>query len=287
MDSLLLQIILDCQNFTMEIGNEVETICKELQEKIKVRIQENTCLLQDTLIKEVENAFSSIISKIKSEDDYANCVIMVDPNKFFDNSIQDNSLQDCNDPIKDDAVVKKDITIKKENLESKQFQCEFCQLLYTNMGNLKQHIRRIHLKIKTAECIDCGIKFYNKATLNKHENEFHLKRVYKCVLCNWSCKRKYYLNQHIKQKHSDEKDVHLKQKHQCSLCEFVSKREHALNNHIKQKHNNEKAESCEYPTDQKSEILKHMKEAKPEASIQTENYRFPSTHPLVDDNIRN
>ena len=142
------------------------------------------------------------------------------------------------------------------HLKLKPFQCDLCQVSFSEKGTLKHHIEVIHIGEKNYSCSHCDRKFAGKNTLKKHINSVHLKlKPFECNQCNKFFDTNCNLIQHCKMVHSDERP------HQCSQCDkaFISK--YILMKHISVVHENIKkfiCEICEKGFGSKSNQMRHI-----------------------------
>ena len=108
--------------------------------------------------------------------------------------------------------------------------CDQCDSKLTTLKALKSHIETKHAGIYHT-CPQCGYQGSKKG-LQRHKREIHLgitPITLKCDKCEYQCKRKGYLKQHID-------SMHLGITHKCNQCEHVSPRLSVLQKHQERKH---------------------------------------------------
>ena len=113
-------------------------------------------------------------------------------------------------------------------------------------------------------CKTCGKKFACKQYLRNHMRFIHGGELFKCDKCNWTTKRKVFLNYHISAKHSD---TNL---YKCNLCDYGTSRKNNLQSHIQSIHENLqfKCDKCDYTVKSKTVLDDHMK------SVHEGSYKF-------------
>ena len=84
----------------------------------------------------------------------------------------------------------------------------------------------------------------------RHEKTIHGDEIYNCGQCDFKCKRKDNIYQHIRNKHL-EKNI------RCEECEFVTNRKFVLKRHIHAKHTLKKCNECDYTSLSQLDIKKH------------------------------
>lgn len=115
---------------------------------------------------------------------------------------------------------------------------EECEKLFTNMTNMRRHMREVHENPKILKCSHCELTFKHKLKLKRHEIQQHTHSYpFDCV----KCKRGFY------QKWQLEKHVCADRKHyQCSQCKDVFERWSLYMKHCKELQHGRQYHLCEY-----------------------------------------
>ncbi|CAH1783632.1 unnamed protein product [Owenia fusiformis] len=92
-------------------------------------------------------------------------------------------------------------------------QCQHCQKMFSQRGNLEKHIRAVHLGARPFECDICGKAFGYKHAMIKHKVCHTNEKPFSCEECGRSFRRLDTLVQH-RQTHLDDKD----KKYTCPVC---------------------------------------------------------------------
>jgi uncharacterized Zn-finger protein len=82
---------------------------------------------------------------------------------------------------------------------SPNFQCAYCDKTFHFRANLKNHLL-VHTKSFSYECGVCKKRFNNQANLTKHML-VHKTDTFSCHMCDFICKQRRYLDDHIKRRH--------------------------------------------------------------------------------------
>jgi len=114
---------------------------------------------------------------------------------------------------------------------SKVFKCPSCPYESKLKGNLKQHVKRVHLKIVDIRCSQCDASFSFKGDLNRHIKAVHDKiKDISCDKCDASFSKKGGLTQHMKAVHNKIKDF------KCDRCDVSCSKRGNLTKHVKRVH---------------------------------------------------
>ena len=141
-------------------------------------------------------------------------------------------------------------------------ECEVCSMKFLGKRSLQVH-RRWHFEEKpksTHHCPEpkCSFTADSKWKLTQHVNGIHLKkRPFKCEVCGADFKRKYHLQVHNKNVHSD-----ATKSFKCDKCDYASNELRWLKNHINAVHlglRPFKCETCGSTFTQKPHLITHMK----------------------------
>ena len=122
------------------------------------------------------------------------------------------------------------IHIKAVHLKIKDYKCEECDYRTAHSAQLKLHIKSVHLKIKDYKCEECGAKYSTSSGLKSHVNAKHEGVIYSCDLCVYMATQLVNLMRHIKA-------VHLKSKnYSCDDCNEKFSQVFNLKRHVEEKH---------------------------------------------------
>ncbi len=109
-------------------------------------------------------------------------------------------------------------------------QCPICGHRFTQVGDMRKHMRTVHERLRPYKCEICGRSFGENGNLQKHRRSVHLKeRPFSCPRCAASFAFKDGLTRHIKLVHENQHPFH------CTLCGARYKQKSQLRKH---------AESC-------------------------------------------
>ena len=154
---------------------------------------------------------------------------------------------------KDESV---QITHKEEtvDLDLESF-AKLAKNLETRKNRFKKDKKVSSLVDEKVCCKTCGKEFACKKYLHYHMRFVHGGELFKCDKCNWTTKRKVFLNYHISAKHSD---TNL---YKCNLCDYGTSRKNNLQSHIQSIHENLqfKCDKCDYTVKSKTVLDDHMK----------------------------
>jgi KRAB domain-containing zinc finger protein len=95
----------------------------------------------------------------------------------------------------------------------KPYQCDLCDKMFRQSGNLQRHIRT-HTGDKPYKCDICGKAFTENSTLKVHMRTHTGDKPYKCDLCDKGFYQIAHLQTHIRT-HTGDKP------YKCNLCDKV------------------------------------------------------------------
>ena len=148
--------------------------------------------------------------------------------------------------------------INIEIVVAKKFMCETCDYECSAKGNLKRHVKSIHLKLKEFECDQCDYKCSANHDLKMHVKCIHLKlKDVECIECDFKCSTNGELKKHIKQVHDKTKDF------LCSQCDYKCSTNGNLKSHVKQVHLKLKdfeCKQCDYKCSDNNTLKKHVRD---------------------------
>ncbi len=110
------------------------------------------------------------------------------------------------------------------NCAEDEHQCQQCDRLFKNLGDLKRHIL-IHTGEKLFQCSVCLRRFRIKSSLTRHSHLHSGIKPLKCNLCEKSFVHRQALTIHVRS-HTGEKP------YQCPHCEKAFKEQRTLNYYI-------------------------------------------------------
>ena len=79
-----------------------------------------------------------------------------------------------------------------------RFECNICGRTFSNVYNLKVHVRDQHSGLGTIKCDVCGVALKNLSTLRVHKSNYHVR----CQVCGEYFKTMDLLTQHKLARHS-------------------------------------------------------------------------------------
>ena len=161
------------------------------------------------------------------------------PDHFGDES---NCVETLEDPLN---IKKVDSKIRKRPAKAvKDLNCDYCGKIFSELSNLKRHIKAIHEGIKAHKCEKCGKSFSQAAGLKIHIKGVHegVKHNYDhhCDTCGKSFTQSSSLKIHVKSVHEGIKD------HICDYCQKSFAQAWILKTHIQTVHEGVKAYDCNY-----------------------------------------
>jgi KRAB domain-containing zinc finger protein len=151
----------------------------------------------------------------------------------------------------------------------KPFKCDICNEKFTNIFNIRRHIRQVHVLNKKYKCSLCSTGFTIQTNLGRHTKKKHphaiekqkdIHKQYKCFLCPTGFSRLSSLFRHNRTKHQLVKE-------QCEFCKQVFSSRRSLEDHDRTVHliDGYKCELCLKVFKQKSTIFHHKRKVHPNA----------------------
>ena len=142
----------------------------------------------------------------------------------------------------------------EEKFKTKSKLCPMCGK--NIIGQLEQHIARVHEGKKPCLCIVCGSSFFRDADLRTHVEQVHEKvRHFKCTLCESSFFKRTGLEKHTKAVHEGKKPF------KCSLCDLAFGYKTSLKGHVEGVHEKKKpftCSECDKSFTQKFHLQRHI-----------------------------
>ena len=137
------------------------------------------------------------------------------------------------------------------------FQCQHCDKAFPVNSVLIRHVESVHEKVRPHKCDTCGYGFSERRFLEKHIKAVHEKiKPVACEHCDYKCTTKDTLARHMWHKHEREPRFN------CRMCDARYMRRTLLEEHYKNEHGQSyKAyvcDKCDYATDKKKRLDKHM-----------------------------
>ena len=93
--------------------------------------------------------------------------------------------------------------------KNKNYNCKHCSFTTRLLGDFKTHQISVHPHLFTISCKDCDCVFERRKQLTYHRRSHHICALpvnFKCTQCDFKCKQKYELENHMQQEHSKESD---------------------------------------------------------------------------------
>ena len=119
----------------------------------------------------------------------------------------------------------------------KTFNCENCNHSTKTKSNLQRHI--LHMHSPKHECNVCGRKMSSQTVLEKHKERKH-SSIFKCEPCKKQYTMKIFLERHFKTEHGGQKSPKEIPYRHCSHCSYKSTKKYNLELHIQNAHTNPK-----------------------------------------------
>lgn len=111
------------------------------------------------------------------------------------------------------------------------YECDICSRTFSNLGNLKIHITKIHFQDAVNLCNLCNEKLRNKENLKRHILDEHGgKTPFKCPICQRRYRYEWNLNEHMDAIH-DKEGGYI-----CNVCDKTFKYISCLSKHISNVH---------------------------------------------------
>uniref|UniRef100_A0A1B0GL47 C2H2-type domain-containing protein n=2 Tax=Lutzomyia longipalpis TaxID=7200 RepID=A0A1B0GL47_LUTLO len=174
--------------------------------------------------------------------------------------------------LKDDEQEKQpDVNKSRRIVPLEELTCPFCNIRFARRREINSHKAR-HREETDHRCSQCPLRFLARTKLDEHVNDKHkhspLAKMYKCSLCSYTTKSRFYMKSHNKRAHhkkaatptpilaecndsngSVEESVKKKKKQQqdkfkCEICGKVLKTAYTLKNHWNMHKNPHKCNIC-------------------------------------------
>ena len=179
--------------------------------------------------------------------------------------LRHTSKKDAKCPHCDQEFFKTDLDrhIRAVHLKEKKFECEHCGKKFFCTYKMKQHVEKLHVKkdpnaIKQHQCELCQKRFAYRSSYTRHLKR-HQDGKMPCPHCS-KIYPKYYLREHIKSVHLDEK------KYKCDNCDKKFYGASKLRQHVKKRHqrknetNMYKCDICSKDFETSTALNRHMEE---------------------------
>ena len=109
-------------------------------------------------------------------------------------------------------------------------KCDSCGKSFTQLGNMKNHIKTVHEGQINYKCDSCEKSFAQSGNLKKHIKTIHEQK-WKCTACEMTFFKSISLRKHKKKIHSVGNTYH-----KCEYCSKIMSTKNNLNRHIKNVH---------------------------------------------------
>ena len=146
--------------------------------------------------------------------------------------------------------------------EETYYNCEFCTFRSHRKDSTKKHTQRKHLGIKDKKrdkknypCDQCDYIPTDLCNLRKHKRTMHEGVTYSCSFCEYSSRWDQIVKRHIRIKHEGKEE-----KYQCSQCGKQYTTTVALKAHVQHVHEGKtyKCDFCEYHATRKANLGVHF-----------------------------
>ena len=201
------------------IKKMTETHKKEMKdlERAKINAEENlnSAIQENTKIKEKEGTMYEILNGLRKLLDQQEQEV---GNK--DSSTQENNEEGSSD----NGASTKANNGAVGGAKPKDFSCQKCSYISSNMNTLNKHMRNEHLST-SYPCVKCDIQMKSTADLKEHEHNVHgngdnqsqnkkTQFQHQCVKCSFVGLSNEILLQHQSEKHSEQTN--------CDSCDFIA-----------------------------------------------------------------
>lgn len=106
----------------------------------------------------------------------------------------------------------------------KRYKCAFCPQMFSQSGDLKNHILFIHTAVKPYQCMTCGKGFRTSVKLSKHTQVHTSAKKFACTFCEKKFTQQSNLRKHILV-HTGEKPF------ECETCKKRFNCKYSLKSH--------------------------------------------------------
>ncbi|KAK6630249.1 hypothetical protein RUM43_014948 [Polyplax serrata] len=124
-----------------------------------------------------------------------------------------------------------DNTENTKRLDRKLFECDVCNMKFSNGANMRRHKMR-HTGVKPYECRVCQKRFFRKDHLAEHFTTHTKTLPYHCPICNRGFQRQIAMRAHFQNEHVGHHDM-IKS---CPLCSFRAGTMKSLRVHVFNRH---------------------------------------------------
>merc|ERR1719266_2222924 len=105
--------------------------------------------------------------------------------------------------------MKSNLTIKKENIVSKKYSCNFCSKGLSSRYEKELHIKQEHKDLPQLKCDICNVKFLDEDRRKQHMSIVHEgmdktsedTKFKSCDVCDKTFKNSVDLQTHVKKEH--------------------------------------------------------------------------------------
>ncbi|CAG0892094.1 unnamed protein product [Darwinula stevensoni] len=118
-----------------------------------------------------------------------------------------------------------------ENDPRKPFQCDICNMKFSNGANMRRHRVR-HTGVKPYACKICQKRFFRKDHLAEHMTTHNKKVPFHCPICNKGFQRQIAMRAHFQNEHVGHQDGQKS----CGLCGYSASSLKGLGVHMAKRH---------------------------------------------------